>query len=84
MATIKDGKGTFILAAFDSSCQLKKTEVGRPDVGPTDISIDIQYCGMCHSDIHACNGDWHLNKYPIGKWKLKGVSVAVIDHSMAV
>jgi uncharacterized zinc-type alcohol dehydrogenase-like protein len=65
MATIKDGKGTFVLAAFDEQCDLKKHEVGRPAPGPNDIAIDIQYCGMCHSDVHACNGDWMVNKYPI-------------------
>jgi alcohol dehydrogenase (NADP+) len=65
MATIKDGKGTFVLAAFDEKCELKKHEIGRPDPGPTDVAIDIAYCGMCHSDVHACNGDWSINKYPI-------------------
>ena len=56
-----------MLAAFDESCDLKKTEVGRPEVGLTDVSIDIKYCGMCHSDVHACNGDWGVNKYPLGE-----------------
>lgn len=67
MATIKDGKGTIMLAAFDTNCDLKKTEVGRPEVGPTDVAIDIQYCGMCHSDVHACNGDWGISSFPIGE-----------------
>jgi uncharacterized zinc-type alcohol dehydrogenase-like protein len=65
MATIKDGKGSFVLAAFDEKCELKKHEFGRPEPGPTDISIDVKYCGMCHSDVHACNGDWSTNKFPI-------------------
>jgi uncharacterized zinc-type alcohol dehydrogenase-like protein len=65
MATIKDGKGTYMLAAFDEKCELKKHEVGRPEPGPTDIDIDVKYCGMCHSDVHACNGDWGVNKFPI-------------------
>ena len=67
MATIKDGKGSFFLAAFDTDCDLKKVELGRPACGPNDVAIDIKYCGMCHSDVHACNGDWGLNKFPIGK-----------------
>ncbi|GKZ00501.1 cinnamyl alcohol dehydrogenase 8 [Mayamaea pseudoterrestris] len=65
MATIKDGTGTIMLAAFDTSCDLKKLEAGRPKVGSNDISIDIQFCGMCHSDLHACNGDWGSKKFPI-------------------
>jgi alcohol dehydrogenase (NADP+) len=65
MATIKDGKGTLALAAFDKSAHLSKHEIGRPKPGPNDVSIDIQYCGMCHSDLHASNGDWGLDFYPI-------------------
>jgi len=65
MATIKDGKGTIALCAFDDKAELKKHEFGRPAPGPNDVSIDIKFCGMCHSDLHACNGDWGINKYPI-------------------
>ncbi|CAB9519109.1 Mannitol dehydrogenase (Fragment) [Seminavis robusta] len=65
MATIKDGKGTLALAAFDTNAKLEKHEFGRPAPGPNDVNIDIQYCGMCHSDLHACNGDWGLNAFPI-------------------
>jgi len=60
MATIKDGKGTLALAAFDESAKLQKHEFGRPKPGPNDVSIKILYCGMCHSDLHACNGDWQI------------------------
>ena len=65
MATIKDGKGTFALAAFDTKAHLEKHEFGRPEPGPNDVKIDVKYCGMCHSDLHACNGDWGLPFFPI-------------------
>jgi Zn-dependent alcohol dehydrogenases len=65
MATIKDGKGTLALAAFDNDAVLSPHEFGRPPTGPNDVSIDIQFCGMCHSDCHACNGDWFINKHPM-------------------
>lgn len=65
MATIQQGKGTFALAAFDNGAILKPLEIGRPTPGPNDVSIDILFCGMCHSDCHACNGDWFLNKFPL-------------------
>jgi hypothetical protein len=48
MANIVKGTGTMALAAFDSGAALKKHEFGRPAPGPTDIQIDIKYCGMCH------------------------------------
>jgi len=65
MATISKGTGVWALAAFDASGELKKHEFGRPKVGPDDVAIDIKFCGMCHSDLHACNGDWGVNLYPI-------------------
>ena len=65
MATIANGSGVWALAAFDASGELKKHEIGRPSVGPDDVAIDIQFCGMCHSDLHACNGDWGINCYPM-------------------
>jgi uncharacterized zinc-type alcohol dehydrogenase-like protein len=40
--------------------------------------IDIKYCGMCHSDVHACNGDWHVNKYPLAPGhEVTGIATAV-------
>lgn len=65
MATILKGTGTLALAAFDKTASLKKHEFGRPAPGPTDVAIDIKFCGMCHSDLHACNGDWGLECFPI-------------------
>jgi len=33
-------------------------EFARRDVGPHDILIDIEYCGICHSDIHQAKAEW--------------------------
>jgi uncharacterized zinc-type alcohol dehydrogenase-like protein len=30
----------------------------RRDVGPNDILIEIDFAGICHSDIHAARGEW--------------------------
>ena len=65
MATIADGTGTIALAAFDTTSGLKRHEFGRPEVGSKGVHIDIQYCGMCHSDLHATNGDWGLQCFPL-------------------
>ncbi|MFO1091354.1 MAG: zinc-dependent alcohol dehydrogenase [Hyphomicrobiales bacterium] len=29
-----------------------------PDPGPGDILIKVEACGVCHSDLHAVDGDW--------------------------
>ena len=33
-------------------------EFTRREVGPHDVLIDIQYCGICHSDIHQARAEW--------------------------
>jgi uncharacterized zinc-type alcohol dehydrogenase-like protein len=31
----------------------------------TDVQIDIQFCGVCHSDLHAAKGEWSNPQYPL-------------------
>ncbi len=32
---------------------------------PDDVSIDILYCGVCHTDIHFVDNDWGMTNYPV-------------------
>lgn len=43
---------------------LQEMQIERRDVRPTDIEIDILYCGVCHSDLHTARNDWGGTKYP--------------------
>jgi propanol-preferring alcohol dehydrogenase len=33
-------------------------EVPRPEVGAGDVLIQVEACGVCHSDLHLADGDW--------------------------
>lgn len=35
------------------------------EMRPDDVSIEILYCGICHSDIHFVDNDWGMTKYPV-------------------
>ena len=37
----------------------------RRGLGPKDVLIDIQYCGICHSDIHQVRNEWGGSMYPM-------------------
>ncbi|MFS8138738.1 MAG: zinc-dependent alcohol dehydrogenase [Thermomonas sp.] len=37
---------------------LKLMEVDRPVAGPGQILVKTEACGVCHTDLHARNGDW--------------------------
>ena len=40
-------------------------EVQRRDVGPDDVKISIEFCGICHSDLHQVSGDWPGSIFPM-------------------
>lgn len=52
-------------AAHDENADLKPFEIGRRGVKENDIKIEIEYCGVCHSDIHMVRDDWGNAKYPV-------------------
>ena len=37
----------------------------RRDPGPSDVVVDIQYCGVCHTDIHMTRNDWGMSVFPM-------------------
>ena len=37
---------------------LKIREIDVPTVGPGQILVKTEACGVCHTDLHAANGDW--------------------------
>ena len=51
-------------AAFDPSTPLGPFSLERREPGPTDVQIDILYCGVCHSDLHTAKAEWGGTVYP--------------------
>ena len=69
-------------AAFNNKEELKPHDINRRTPGPNDVQIDINYCGVCHSDIHIAHDDWNMTVYPvvpgheiIGRVKAVGAAV---------
>jgi len=51
-------------AAFAPTEPLGPHSIQRRDPGPRDVAIEIDYCGICHSDIHFLRGEWGPIPYP--------------------
>ena len=53
-------------------------EIPVPKPGPDEVLVNIKYSGVCHTDLHAVNGDWPLpTKLPlVGGHEGAGVVVA--------
>src|SRR6476660_9075005 len=45
-------------AAQQAKAPLSQFEFERREPRDFDVMIDIQYCGICHSDIHQVNTEW--------------------------
>lgn len=52
-------------AAHDAKSPLVPYRFDRRDPGPEDVVIDIEYCGICHSDIHQVRDEWGGSLFPM-------------------
>ncbi|MFN2475687.1 MAG: alcohol dehydrogenase catalytic domain-containing protein, partial [Chthoniobacterales bacterium] len=51
-------------AAQAASSPLAPFSIERREPKPTDVQIEILFCGVCHSDIHTARNEWGGTKYP--------------------
>lgn len=52
-------------AALKEKSFLVPFQFQRRQLGPNDILINIQYCGVCHSDIHQVRNEWGGSVFPM-------------------
>ena len=43
---------------------LESLQIERRAPGPTDVQVDIAFCGVCHSDLHTVRSEWPGTLYP--------------------
>ena len=61
-ATATPAKG---YAAHSATTPLAPWNFERRAPRPDDVSIEILYCGVCHSDLHFAQDDWGMASYPV-------------------
>lgn len=69
-------------AAHHAKEPLKSFSFEQRPAGPHDVIIDIQFCGVCHSDLHQVRDEWGGSMFPmvpgheiVGKVKSIGANV---------
>lgn len=68
-------------AAQGATVPLAPWTIKRRDPGPHDVQINIKFCGVCHSDLHAARNEWKSTVYPIVPGhEIVGVVTAVGDQ----
>ena len=50
-------------------------------LGAHDVEIDVQYCGICHSDLSMLDNEWGFTQYPfVGGHEITGTVAAIGAH----
>ncbi|GLV12982.1 dehydrogenase [Alicyclobacillus hesperidum] len=52
-------------AVYSKNGSFESAVIERRDLQPDDVLIEIQYAGICHSDIHTARGEWGEVQYPL-------------------
>ncbi|CAK7346139.1 unnamed protein product, partial [Dovyalis caffra] len=52
-------------AALDSSGKIVPYTFKRRENGVNDVTIEILYCGICHTDLHFAKNSWGITMFPV-------------------
>jgi uncharacterized zinc-type alcohol dehydrogenase-like protein len=76
-------KKTIGYAVKHAISDLRPMSIERRDPEANDVSIDILFCGVCHSDVHQAKNEWKNTVYPcmpgheiIGRVAARGAAVS--------
>jgi uncharacterized zinc-type alcohol dehydrogenase-like protein len=56
---------TSCYAALSAKAPLAPLKIERRKMGANDVQISIDFCGVCHTDLHYINNDWGGSHYPL-------------------
>ncbi|KAK3196857.1 alcohol dehydrogenase [Lecanicillium sp. MT-2017a] len=76
MAQVPTEQMAMVTEKTGGPCVYKKIPVPKP--GPDEVLVNIKYSGVCHTDLHAMQGDWPIpSKMPlVGGHEGAGIVVA--------
>lgn len=44
---------------------LVRQQIDLGPLGPDEVEVQVENCGMCHSDLSVLNDDWAMSQYPV-------------------
>ena len=68
-------------AAFEKGGEFKPYEYELGKLKPDEVDVDVEYCGICHSDLSMLDNDWRATSYPfVPGHEVVGKVLAVGDN----
>ena len=52
-------------AAHEPKGKLEAFEYDPGPLPPHEVEIDVQFCGICHSDLSVIDNEWGMTQYPV-------------------
>ena len=69
---------TVAWAKKSAADKFEKITIKRNLPGDDDVTFDLKYCGICHTDVHIANNDMGNTHYPcVPGHELAGIVSAV-------
>jgi uncharacterized zinc-type alcohol dehydrogenase-like protein len=68
LPTLEPAPGARLAAAYGATAAdsgLVPLTLARRAPKEDDVEIAIEFCGLCHSDVHATRGEWGTRNYPL-------------------
>ncbi len=73
------------LAAAKAHAKLELISYDPGPLGAEQVEIEVQYCGICYSDVSMLDNDWRMTQYPfVPGHEAVGKVVALGAHAKAV
>ena len=51
-------------AADEAKGELKPFEFELGEIGATEVDIEVESCGICHSDLSMLDDEWGMTTFP--------------------
>ena len=66
------------MVAPDAGKPFERKDIELPPLGDDDVELDVESCGICHSDLSMWKNEWQMAKYPfVGGHEVFGKVAAV-------
>ncbi len=52
-------------AAKEAGADLSLWEYDAGELLPEDVEVEVEYCGICHSDLSMIDNEWGMSSYPL-------------------
>ena len=68
---MSDMYSTVAWAKTAADSKFSKIDIQRNVIGDHDVSFDLKYCGICHTDVHIANND-------MGNTKVHTINILIL------